>query len=169
MADNNNELTPQQLAEACAAAMNERDLAVRHLGIKILRVAPGAADLQMTISEIMIQGHASCHGGYLFTRADSAFAYACNSYDDVCVALGCSIDYIAPGRLGDVLTARATEVSRSGRTGNYRFTITEGASGSVQYRVTASDAYPAIDITSQVLDIISGESGAVVDNSKLLL
>ncbi len=88
MADNNNELTPQQLAEACAAAMNERDLAVRHLGIKILRVAPGAADLQMTVSEIMIQGHASCHGGYLFTLADSAFAYACNSYDDVCVALG---------------------------------------------------------------------------------
>ena len=119
MADNNNELTPQQLAEACAAAMNERDLAVRHLGIKILRVAPGAADLQMTVSEIMIQGHASCHGGYLFTLADSAFAYACNSYDDVCVALGCSIDYIAPGRLGDVLTARASEVSRSGRTGNY--------------------------------------------------
>ena len=67
-----------------------------------------------------------------------------------------------------VPTARAVG-SRSGRTGNYRFTITEGASGSVQYRVTASDAYPAIDITSQVLDIISGESGVVVDNSKLLL
>ncbi|MNY41517.1 Acyl-coenzyme A thioesterase PaaI [compost metagenome] len=82
-------------------------------------MAPGEADLQMTISEIMIQGHASCHGGYLFTLADSAFAYACNSYDDATVALGASIDFIAPGRLGDVLTARATQVSRSGRTGNY--------------------------------------------------
>lgn len=119
MANDNNELTPQQLAEACAAAMYERDLAVRHLGIQVLRMAPGEADLQMTVSEIMIQGHNNCHGGYLFTLADSAFAYACNSYDDVCVALGCSIDYIAPGRLGDLLTARATQVSRSGRTGNY--------------------------------------------------
>jgi acyl-CoA thioesterase len=117
--DNDNQLPPQELAEACAEAMYERDLAVRHLGIKVLRMGPGEADLQMTISEIMIQGHASCHGGYLFTLADSAFAYACNSYDDACVALGCSIDYIAPGLLGDVLTARATQVSRSGRTGNY--------------------------------------------------
>ena len=119
MAENNNELTPQQLAEACAAAMNERDLAVRHLGIKILRVAPGAADLQMTISEIMIQGHASCHGGYLFALADSAFAFACNSYNDATVAIGCSIDYVAPARLGDELTASAFEQNRSGRTGNY--------------------------------------------------
>ena len=78
-----NQLPPQELAEACAEAMYERDLAVRHLGIKILRMAPGEADLQMSVSEIMIQGHASCHGGYLFTLADSAFAYACNSYDDV--------------------------------------------------------------------------------------
>ncbi|MBV2135080.1 hydroxyphenylacetyl-CoA thioesterase PaaI [Pseudomonas sp. MAP12] len=115
----NDQLPPQELAEACAAAMYERDLAVRHLGIQVLRMAPGEADLQMTISETMIQGHANCHGGYLFTLADSAFAYACNSYDEVCVALGCSIDYIAPGRLGDLLTARATQVSRSGRTGNY--------------------------------------------------
>lgn len=117
--NDNGQLPPQELAEACAEAMYERDLAVRHLGIKVLRMGPGEADLQMTISEIMIQGHNSCHGGYLFTLADSAFAYACNSYDDAAVALGCSIDYIAPGRLGDVLTARATQVSRSGRTGNY--------------------------------------------------
>lgn len=119
MAEQNDALTPQQLAEACAASMYERDLAVRHLGIKVLRMAPGEADLQMTIAETMIQSHATCHGGYLFTLADSAFAYACNSHDDATVALGCSIDYIAPGRLGDVLTARASEVSRSGRTGNY--------------------------------------------------
>lgn len=119
MAEQNDAPTAQQLAEACAASMYERDLAVRHLGIAILRVAPGEADLQMSVGETMIQGHNSCHGGYLFTLADSAFAYACNSYDEACVAQGCSIDYIAPGRLGDVLTARATQVSRSSRTGNY--------------------------------------------------
>ncbi|MOA30756.1 Acyl-coenzyme A thioesterase PaaI [compost metagenome] len=67
----------------------------------------------------MIQGHGTCHGGYLFALADSAFAFACNSYDEAAVAIGCSIDYVAPARLDDLLTATAVEQSRSGRTGNY--------------------------------------------------
>ena len=92
----------------------------------------------------------------------------------VYAVLGVDVNVAGDGTLDLALPLRAdveasTPIVRSGRTGNYRFTITETAVGSVQYRVTAADAYPAIDITSQVLDIITGEGGAVVDNSKLLL
>jgi len=112
-------LSPQALAERCAEAMYGRDLASRHLGMEILEMAPGRAVLQMAVKPEMIQGHDSCHGGYLFTLADSAFAFACNSHNAATVASGCSIDYLAPGKLGDVLTATAQERSRSGRTGVY--------------------------------------------------
>lgn len=110
---------PQEIAERCARAMYERDLASRHLGMEIVAVGPGRAALRMTVRSEMIQGHDSCHGGYLFTLADSAFAFACNSYDAATVASGCAIDFVAPGKLGDVLTATAEERSRSGRTGVY--------------------------------------------------
>jgi acyl-CoA thioesterase len=73
----------------------------------------------MTVRADMIQGHGTCHGGFLFALADSAFAFACNSYDEATVALGCSIDYVAPALRGDQLTASASEQSRKGRTGNY--------------------------------------------------
>jgi len=73
----------------------------------------------MTVRADMVQGHGTCHGGFLFALADSAFAFACNSYNEATVAIGCSIDYIAPARLGDTLTADCIEQSRSGRTGNY--------------------------------------------------
>ncbi|WP_027855289.1 hydroxyphenylacetyl-CoA thioesterase PaaI [Marinobacterium litorale] len=116
-------LSPQQLAEACADAMYSRDTAVRSLPIKIERVAPGEATLTMTVTEPMIQGHDSCHGGYIFTLADSAFAYACNTYNAITVAQGCTIDYVAPGKLGDLLTATAKEESRGGRTGVYDIRI----------------------------------------------
>lgn len=110
---------PQEIAECCARAMYERDLASRHLGMEIVAIGPGRAALRMTIRPEMIQGHDSCHGGYLFTLADSAFAFACNSYDLATVASGCAIDFLAPGKVGDVLTATAEERSRSGRTGVY--------------------------------------------------
>ncbi len=112
-------LSPQELAERCAEAMFERDQASRHLGMEILEMAPGKAVLQMAVRPEMIQGHDSCHGGYLFTLADSAFAFACNSQNAATVASGCSIDYLAPGKVGDILTATAQERSRSGRTGVY--------------------------------------------------
>ncbi|MFV3371452.1 hydroxyphenylacetyl-CoA thioesterase PaaI [Pseudomonas sp. NY15435] len=108
-----------QLARACAEAMYERDQATRRMGIQLLDAGPGSSKLSMRVREDMIQGHGTCHGGYLFALADSAFAFACNSYNDATVAIGCSIDYVAPAREGDELIASACEQSRSGRTGNY--------------------------------------------------
>jgi len=107
------------LARDCAEAMYERDQATRRMGIQLLEAGPGTSRLSMRVREDMIQGHGTCHGGYLFALADSAFAFACNSYNDAAVAIGCSIDYVAPAREGDELIALAFEQSRSGRTGNY--------------------------------------------------
>lgn len=107
------------LAEACGGALFERDTASQAMGMRLLSVAPGRAQMGMTVRADMVQGHGTCHGGYLFALADSAFAFACNSYNEATVAIGCSIDYVAPARLGDTLTAQASEQSRSGRTGNY--------------------------------------------------
>lgn len=109
----------QTLAQRCADAMYQRDLACQHLGIRIVEVSPGGAKMEMAVREEMIQGHATCHGGYIFTLADSAFAFACNTYDLATVAGGCQIDYVAPGKAGDVLTATAQEQTRKGRTGVY--------------------------------------------------
>lgn len=114
----------QKLAEECANAMFARDQASQHLGMEIVSVSPGKAVLTMTVTEQMIQGHGSCHGGYLFTLSDSAFAFACNSYDKATVASGCSIDYMYGAKLGDKLTATAEEQSRGGRTGIYDITLT---------------------------------------------
>lgn len=115
---------PEQLAQSCAQAMYERDEASRNLGMNITHVAPGKATVTMPVTHIMIQGHGSCHGGYLFTLADSAFAFACNSYNKATVASGCSIDYMLGAREGDMLTANAVEQSRGNRTGVYDITIT---------------------------------------------
>jgi acyl-CoA thioesterase len=110
---------PQALAEAVAAAMFARDRASQALGMRIVEVAPGEATLAMTVRADMVNGHAICHGGLIFTLADSAFAFACNSYNRSTVASGCAIDFLAPAREGDVLTARARERSAAGRTGVY--------------------------------------------------
>jgi len=107
------------LASTCAQAMFKRDAASQAMGMRLLSAAPGCARVGMNVRAEMIQGHGTCHGGYLFALADSAFAFACNSYNEATVAIGCSIDYIAPAHLGDTLTADCTEQSRSGRTGNY--------------------------------------------------
>ena len=109
----------QALAERVAAAMYARDTAAHTLGVHVVRVAPGHADVTMTVRADMLNGHAICHGGFIFTLADSAFAFACNSYNLSTVASGCAIDFIAPAREGDVLTAIGQERSSSGRTGVY--------------------------------------------------
>ncbi len=130
MGEHHPALTPaeaQALAERVAAAMYERDTASRALGIAILRVAPGVAELAMTVRGDMLNGHAICHGGFIFTLADSAFAYACNSYNLNTVASGCAIDFVAPAREADVLTARAHERSASGRTGVYDIEVATAA------------------------------------------
>ena len=109
----------QALAERVARAMLDRDPASQKLGMHIGAIAPGHAEVTMTVRPDMLNGHAICHGGFIFTLADSAFAYACNSYNLSTVASGCAIDFVAPAREGDVLTARAAERSVAGRTGVY--------------------------------------------------
>ena len=114
----------QALAERVAASMFERDTASHALGMHLARVRPGRAEVAMTVRGDMLNGHAICHGGFIFTLADSAFAYACNSYNLNTVASGCAIDFLAPAREGDVLTAVAQERSASGRTGVYDIEVT---------------------------------------------
>ncbi|MDE2427291.1 MAG: hydroxyphenylacetyl-CoA thioesterase PaaI [Burkholderiales bacterium] len=110
---------PQKLAAACAEAMYANDAATRGLGMEIVAVAPGEATLRMRVRKDMLNGHQTCHGGFLFALADSAFAFACNSRNHATVAAGCSIEYLAPGREGDLITAIAREQVLSGRTGIY--------------------------------------------------
>jgi acyl-CoA thioesterase len=107
------------LAERVADSMYERDTATQALGIRIAHVGPGYAELAMTVRADMLNGHEICHGGFIFTLADSAFAYACNSYNLNTVASGCAIEFTAPARAGDVLAARAHERQLAGRTGVY--------------------------------------------------
>src|SRR6266545_5447082 len=114
--------TPQEaqsLAERVAAGMYARDRASQAMGMQISSIGPGYAELTMTVRADMLNGHAICHGGFIFTLADSAFAYACNSANLNTVASGCGIDFLAPAREHDVLTALAQERSTSGRTGVY--------------------------------------------------
>ncbi|OYU74520.1 MAG: phenylacetic acid degradation protein PaaD [Burkholderiales bacterium PBB5] len=119
MAEPASPLTPQQTAEAVRDAMWVGDHATKMLGLRITAIAPGSATIEMTVRQDMLNGHAICHGGLITTLADSAFAFACNAYNELTVASGFTVDLVAPGRLDDVLTARCTEVSKAGRTGVY--------------------------------------------------
>ncbi len=109
----------QDVAQRSAAAMWADDRASQALGMEILEIGPGRAVLRMTVREDMVNGHAIGHGGLTFTLADSAFAFACNSYDRRTVAAGAEIRFLVPTRLGDVLVATAVERSREARTGVY--------------------------------------------------
>jgi acyl-CoA thioesterase len=110
---------PQRLAERVRDHMWAGDQASKALGMEVVAVGPGTATLRMTVRQDMLNGHAICHGGLVTALADSAFAFACNAYDELTVASGFTVDLVAPGRLGDVLTARAVEVNKAGRTGVY--------------------------------------------------
>ncbi len=116
-----------EVARRSAEAMWAGDRASRSLGMEILDVGPGRATLRMTVTDDMVNGHAIGHGGYTFTLADSAFAFACNSYNRVTVAAGAEIRFRAPTRLGDVLTATATERQRAGRDGTYDISVSNAA------------------------------------------
>jgi len=104
--------------------MYARDPASQSLGMTLDAIAPGYARMSMPVRADMLNGHASCHGGFIFTLADSAFAFACNSHNHVTVGAGCSIDYLSPGRESDVLTATASEQTLAGKTGIYDVTVT---------------------------------------------
>jgi acyl-CoA thioesterase len=116
--------SPQAIADLVREGMFANDRASKALGMQVLEVAPGRAVLSMAVREDMLNGHDICHGGLMATLADSAFAFACNSYNELTVAAGFSIDIVAPARLGDVLTARCSERSRAGRTGVYDAEVT---------------------------------------------
>ena len=116
-------MNPQQVAEAARDAMWRNDRASKALGMQVLAISPGAAALSMTVRDDMLNGHDICHGGLITALADSAFAFACNSYNEMTVASGFDVNLVAAGHLGDVLTATAQEVSKAGRTGVYDVTV----------------------------------------------
>lgn len=112
-----------QIARACADAMWANDRASVALGMEIVEVSAGRAVMTMTVREDMVNGHDICHGGLIFTLADSAFAFACNSENHNTVAAGARVEFLAPGSLGDRLTAVAEQVSQGGRTGIYDVSV----------------------------------------------
>jgi acyl-CoA thioesterase len=112
-----------ELARRCAAAMWAEDQASQRLGIEVLFIDRGRSRLAMTVRSDMVNGHGTCHGGFLATLADSAFAFACNTYDEVTVAAGFDITFVAPAQLGDELVATAEERVRRGRSGLYDVTV----------------------------------------------
>jgi acyl-CoA thioesterase len=104
--------------------MYARDNATQGLGIQLMDVGPGYARMHMRVRPDMLNGHAMCHGGFIFTLADSTFAFACNSYNLQTVGAGCTIEFLAPAHEGEVLEAHATEQARSGKTGVYDVVVT---------------------------------------------
>ncbi len=113
------------LAEAAGAAMFARDRASQALGMTLDSIRPGYARMSMPVRDDMLNGHQTCHGGFIFALADSAFAFACNSHNQNTVGAGCTIEYLAPGRLGDVLTAEAVEQALAGKSGVYDIRVSD--------------------------------------------
>ena len=115
--------SPEEIALACAETMYEADEASRGLGITIEGVAPGRATARMQVTDAMINGHGICHGGYVFLLADTAFAFACNTYDAVTLAAGCDVVFVSSAKSGDELIAEARERVRYGRSGVYDVSV----------------------------------------------
>lgn len=141
----------QRVAEHVGRLMFERDRASQALGMQLQAIRPGYARMKMTVRPDMCNGHGICHGGLIFTLADSTFAFACNSYNINAVALGCTIDFLAAGKSGDVLEAVGEMRQQGSRTGLYDITVTRGDGAAIavfrgkSYRVKG--------------DVISGLSG----------
>jgi len=127
-------LSPDDLARACAEAMWKQDDASPGLGMEIVEIRPGQATLKMTVKPHMVNGQRIAHGGFIFTLADSAFAFACNTHNERVVAAEGNISFIRPGKLGDVLVATAREISRSGRSGIYDVRVTANDVAIAEFR-----------------------------------
>jgi acyl-CoA thioesterase len=119
-------MNPDHLARACADAMWAEDHASAGLGMRIARIAAGECDMEMRVEQRMVNGHGICHGGFIFALADSAFAFACNSFNRRAVAQSNTITYLRPARLGDMLTARAVQTASAGRSGITDVAVTDG-------------------------------------------
>lgn len=120
-----NDTEADDLAARCAEAMYSRDEASRSLGIKLEQVKAGYAQLSMNVADWMLNGAKVCHGGLIFTLADTAMAFASNSRNDNMLAINATIEFVAAGRAGDTLTAVAKEVHRAGRTGTFEVSVTD--------------------------------------------
>ena len=142
--------------EAVGAHMFAADRASRGLGMRVVALGAGTAKLEMTVRDDMLNGHDICHGGFITTLADSAFAFACNSGNQLTVAAGLTVDFLAPAHRGDVLTAQAVEVSRAGRTGVYDMVVVNQHGASVALVRGRSAALAG----RTVMPIAAGEGGA---------
>lgn len=111
------------LARLVGKTMFARDAASQGMGMALDEIRPGYARMSMPVRDDMLNGHLSCHGGFIFALADSAFAFACNSHNNNTVGAGCTIEYLAPGRAGDILTAEAVEQALSGKSGIYDVSV----------------------------------------------
>jgi acyl-CoA thioesterase len=134
MAEATPSLSPEaahQLAQDASLAMWSRDHVAKAMGMSLDEVKPGYARLSMVVRQDMVNGHAICHGGMVFTLADTAFAYSCNSYNLNTVASACHIDFLTPSHLGDTLVAEGVERAQGGRTGVYDITVKTGAGKTV--------------------------------------
>lgn len=118
------EMTEVEIAKRCRDTMWSTDVASQDLGMQVEVAKPGSAVASFEVRDSMVNGYGICHGGFIFALADSAFAFACNTYDRITVAAGASIDFVRPARCGDTLQAVAEEVSRGGRTGIYDVVVT---------------------------------------------
>ena len=118
-------LTPQQRAGRCAEVMMANDGASQALGIIFNSVEPGKALCSLVVEQRHLNGHGMCHGGVIYTLADTAFALACNSYNESAASQHNSIDYLSPGHCGDRLHANAVEISRLARSGVYDVEVTD--------------------------------------------
>lgn len=117
-------MTPEERAQKSAQAMWKDDRSSEWFGMELIEISEGGAVMQLTVAEHHLNGHNVCHGGVTFALADSAFAFACNSRNQNTLAQHNSISYLAPGKLGDRLTAVAKEVQLKGRSGIYDVTVT---------------------------------------------
>jgi acyl-CoA thioesterase len=146
---------PDLLAKAAGKAMYDRDVASQAMGMTLDEIRAGYARMTMTIRADMLNGHLSCHGGFVFALADSAFAFACNSHNFNTVGAGCTIDYLAPGREGDVLTAEAIEQLVSGKSGIYDVKVTNQ-----EGRIVALFRGKSLRVAGHHIDINENNPGA---------
>lgn len=117
-------MNKQEIAEHTARIIEREDRATQWMGMRLQEIKPGYARLTMRVTQDMVNGQKVCHGGLIFSLADSSFGFACNSHNQHALAASCSIDFLAPAALGDELTAEANEAAHSGRTRIYDVTVT---------------------------------------------